>query len=50
MSRSTPALIGAAVGLLTLVGSARANDVSFFLDPPDHSPKAMAAVEPEQAN
>lgn len=49
MSRSTLALLGAAMGLVALAGSAQANNVSFFLDPPDQSPKA-AAVEPEPAS
>ena len=43
MSRSTLATLGAAAGLLALVGSARANDVSFFLASPDH----VAAAQPD---
>ena len=50
MSRFTLASLGAAVGLLALAGSAEANNVSFFLDPPDHSRRGVATAAPEPAD
>ena len=50
MSRFPLAMLGAAASVVALVASARANETSFFLDPPDHGPKVAMAVQPEQAS
>ena len=50
MSRLLLAMLGAAASMVALVASARANETSFFLDPPDHSPRTAVAVQPEPAS